>query len=149
VRLQDNIINAAVRLHKAGFRLSRGKLLNRGAGMPVLMLTTRGRKSGEPRTTILTTPLQDGDTIMVVASNNGGDRDPAWLLNLRDDPQVEVTMNGTARPMVARVADPDEKAKLWPRIIADHAHYGGYQNKTDRDIPVVVLEPASTGTSPS
>ena len=139
--LHDSIINSAVRLHKAAYRLSGGKLFNRGAGMPVLMLTTRGRKSGEPRTTILTTPLQDGDTIMVVASNNGGDRDPAWVLNLRADPHVEVTMNGTARPMTARVADAAEKAELWPRIVADHAHYGGYQNKTDRDIPVVVLEP--------
>ena len=147
--LHDAIINSAVRLHKAGYRLSRGKLLNRGAGMPVLMLTTRGRKSGEPRTTILTTPLQDGDRIMLVASNNGGDRDPAWVHNLRADPQVEVTMNGTARPMTARVAEPAEKAALWPRIVADHGHYGGYQNKTDRDIPVVVLEPSSTGTSSS
>lgn len=109
--------------------------------MPVVMLTTTGRKSGEPRTTMLTTPLQDGDAIMLVASNNGGDRDPAWLLNLRDNPKVEVTIGGRTSPMTARVADAVEKAELWPRILADHAHYGGYQDKTERDIPVVVLEP--------
>jgi deazaflavin-dependent oxidoreductase (nitroreductase family) len=135
------LLKAITGLHRAGFQLSRGKLFNRGAGMPVLMLTTTGRKSGQPRDTMLTTPLQDGDRIVLVASNNGQDRDPAWLLNLRENPKVEVTMDGTTRSMTARVADPEEKAGLWPRITADHAHYGGYQAKTDRDIPVVVLEP--------
>jgi len=127
--------------HKTVFRASNGKLLSRGAGMPVLMLTTTGRKSGQPRTTMLTSPLQDGDAIMLVASNNGDEHHPAWLLNLRDHPKVEVTMGGRTTPMTARIADADEKATLWPRIIADHANYAGYQRKTDRDIPVVVLEP--------
>lgn len=109
--------------------------------MPVLMLTTTGRKSGQPRTTMLTSPLQDGGQIMLVASNGGDDRDPAWLHNLRVDPQVQVTMEGRTVPMTAHVADATEKAELWPRIVADHANYAGYQAKTDRDIPVVVLEP--------
>lgn len=128
-------------IHEAVFRASGGKLLGRGAGMPVLMLTTTGRKSGQPRTTMLTTPLQDGGAIMLVASNGGDHRNPTWFLNLRDNPKVEVTMGGRTTPMTARVAEADEKARLWPRIVADHAHYGGYQRKTDRDIPVVVLEP--------
>ena len=138
---KDLSLKAVTRIHKAVFRASRGKLLNRGSGMPVLMLTTTGRKSGQARTTMLTSPLQDGDTIMLVASKGGDDRNPAWFLNLRDHPQVEVTMGGTTKPMTARVADADEKAVLWPRIVADHDNYAGYQRKTDRDIPVVVLEP--------
>jgi deazaflavin-dependent oxidoreductase (nitroreductase family) len=78
---------------------------------------------------------------VLVASNGGDDRNPTWFLNLRDDPDVQVTMGGTTRPMTARVADADEKATLWPRIVADHANYAGYQRKTTRDIPVVVLDP--------
>jgi deazaflavin-dependent oxidoreductase (nitroreductase family) len=138
---KDIYLKAVTRLHEAVFRASRGKLLNRGAGMPVLMLTTTGRRSGQARTTMLTSPLQDGDAIMLVASKGGDDHNPAWFLNLRDHPQVQVTMGGTTRPMNARVADADEKALLWPRIVADHDNYAGYQRKTDRDIPVVVLEP--------
>lgn len=138
---KDFSLKAVTRLHKAVFRASGGKLLGRGAGMPVLMLTTTGRKSGQPRETMLTTPLQDGDRIMLVASKGGDDRNPAWFLNLRDDPRVQVTMNGRTTPMTARAADADEKAELWPRIVADHDNYAGYQRKTERDIPVVVLEP--------
>jgi deazaflavin-dependent oxidoreductase (nitroreductase family) len=138
---RDLAVKTITRVHEAVFRVSNGKLLGRGAGMPVLMLTTTGRKSGQPRNTMLTSPLQDGDAIMLVASNNGDDRHPAWFLNLRDHPEVEVTMDGRTTPMTARIADAGEKDRLWPRIVADHAHYAGYQRKTDRDIPVVVLEP--------
>jgi deazaflavin-dependent oxidoreductase (nitroreductase family) len=141
VNFRDLMLKTVTGIHKAAYQLSGGKLLNRGSGMPVLMLTTRGRKSGQPRTTMLTSPLQDGDSIIIVASKGGDDRHPDWFLNLRDDPHVEVTMDGQARPMTARVADPAEKALLWPRLTADHANYAGYQTKTDRDIPVVVLEP--------
>jgi deazaflavin-dependent oxidoreductase (nitroreductase family) len=135
------MLKSVTAVHRAVFRASGGKLLNRGSGMPVLMLTTTGRKSGQPRTTMLTSPLQDRDAIMLVASKGGDDRNPDWFLNLRDDPAVEVTMAGHTRAMTARVADAAEKAELWPRIVADHANYAGYQSKTDRDIPVVVLEP--------
>jgi deazaflavin-dependent oxidoreductase (nitroreductase family) len=139
--MNELVLKLVTGLHKTIFTVSNGKLANRGSGMPVLMLTTTGRKSGEPRTTMLTSPLQDGGRIMLVASNGGDDRDPAWLHNLRADPQVQVTMEGRTVPMTAHVADATEKADLWPRIVADHANYAGYQAKTDRDIPVVVLEP--------
>ena len=139
---KDLIIKAVTGVHEAIFRASKGRLLNRGSGMPVLMLTTTGRKSGRPRTTMLTSPLRDGDAIMLVASKGGDDRNPAWFLNLRDDPRVQVMMDGATRPMTARVADASEKAALWPRIVADHDNYAAYQRKTTRDIPVVVLEPA-------
>jgi deazaflavin-dependent oxidoreductase (nitroreductase family) len=141
VNAKDSIIKLVTGFHKIVFRLSGGKIASRGSGMPVLMLTTTGRKSGQPRETMLTSPLQEDGRIMLVASKGGDDRNPAWLLNLRDDPKVQVTMNGATVPMTARIADPVEKAKLWPRIVADHDNYAGYQAKTERDIPVVVLEP--------
>ena len=110
--------------------------------MPVLELTTVGRKSGQPRTVMLTSPLQEGQTIVVVASRGGDDQHPAWFLNLRDHPEVEVVYQGQpARKMVARVADEAERARLWPRVVADHKNYAGYQTKTDRQIPLVLLEP--------
>lgn len=135
------MFKAVTGVHEAVFRASRGRLLGRGSGMPVLMLTTTGRKTGKLRTTMLTTPLRDGDKIVIVASKGGDDHHPTWFLNLRAEPRVEVMMGGDSRPMTAHVADAAEKAALWPRIIADHANYEGYQRKTERDIPVVVLEP--------
>jgi deazaflavin-dependent oxidoreductase (nitroreductase family) len=139
--VNDFAIKIVTTIHKTVFRASNGKLLNRGSGMPVLMLTTTGRKSGQPRETMLTSPLQDGDKVMLVASKGGDDRNPAWFLNLSAHPKVSVLMNGRRTAMTAHVADPIEKAELWPRIIADHTNYADYQAKTDRDIPVIVLEP--------
>jgi deazaflavin-dependent oxidoreductase (nitroreductase family) len=128
-------------IHRPVFRLSKGKVLGKGAGMPVLMLTTTGRKSGQKRATMLTTPLQFGDSIVLVASRGGDDHHPAWFLNLQANPTVQVEMGGATRTMTARIADTAEKAELWPKIIADHHNYAGYQAKTDRDIPVIVLTP--------
>jgi deazaflavin-dependent oxidoreductase (nitroreductase family) len=80
---------------------------------------------------------------VVVASRGGDDHHPAWFLNLRNDPNVEVALGGEPRrPMVARVADGDERARLWPLVTADHKNYAGYQTRTDREIPLVLLEPA-------
>jgi deazaflavin-dependent oxidoreductase (nitroreductase family) len=138
--VKETLLKLATGFHKLVFSASKGRIAGRGSGMPVLMLTTTGRKSGQPRTTMLTSPLLDDGRIMLVASNGGDDRDPAWLHNLRADPQVQVTMEGRTVPMTAHVADATEKAELWPRIVADHANYAGYQAKTERDIPVVVLE---------
>jgi deazaflavin-dependent oxidoreductase (nitroreductase family) len=127
--------------HEAVFRLSNGRLGNRGFGMPVVMLTTTGRKTGKQRTTMLTSPVQDGDQLVLVASYGGDDRHPTWFLNLRDNPQVEITRDGKSRRMRARVATPEEKAGLWPRVVAAYRGYGQYQKRTDRDIPLVICEP--------
>ena len=110
--------------------------------MPVVKLTTIGRKSGQPRSVMLTSPVQQGDTIVVVASRGGDDTHPAWFLNLRDNPNVEVAMKGAKRPYVARVASADERADLWPKVTAEYKNYAGYQTKTEREIPSVLLEPA-------
>jgi deazaflavin-dependent oxidoreductase (nitroreductase family) len=127
--------------HQAVYRISNGRVGNRGYGMPVLILTTTGRKSAKKRTTMLTSPVQKGDAVVLVASYGGDDRHPQWFLNLRDNPEVEITMDGKTRSMRARVASPEEKAELWPRVVEAHRGYGQYQQRTDRDIPLVICEP--------
>jgi deazaflavin-dependent oxidoreductase (nitroreductase family) len=139
----DYGLKAMNALHRIVLTVSFGRLGWSALGMPVLELTTTGRKSGEPRKVMLTSPLQLGDTLAIVASRGGDDRHPAWFLNLRDHPAVTVTMNGKSRPMQARIATPEEKAELWPRLTADHKNYAGYQSKTQRDIPLVLLAPTS------
>ena len=90
---------------------------------------------------MLTSPLQEGDKVVLIASYGGDDRHPAWYLNLRDKPDVEATMSGSKQPMRARTATEAEKAEMWPKIVSTYKGYAGYQEKTDRDIPVVILEP--------
>lgn len=130
-------------VHRVVLKVSGGRLGWDAGDMPVVELTTIGRKSGEPRSVMLTSPIQEGDTIVVVASRGGDDRHPAWFLNLRDNPDVQVTTKAGTRPMTARVASAEERARLWPLVIADHKNYAGYQTKTDREIPLVLLDPAT------
>jgi deazaflavin-dependent oxidoreductase (nitroreductase family) len=131
-------------VHRGLLKISGGRFGWNASHMPVLELTTIGRKSGRPHSVMLTSPVQDGANVVVVASRGGDDHHPAWFLNLRDNPDVEVAMNGKPKqPMRARVADADERARLWPLVTADHKNYAGYQTKTSREIPLVLLEPAS------
>src|SRR5438067_6232133 len=103
-------------IHRGLLKLSGGRIGWRAAGMPVLELTTTGRKTGQPRSVMLTSPLQEDSTIVIVASRGGDDHHPAWFLNLRDNPDVEVAYDrGPKRRMRARVADADERARLWPK----------------------------------
>jgi deazaflavin-dependent oxidoreductase (nitroreductase family) len=135
------IMNAT---HRVALKLTGDRIGKNLLGMPSLELTTIGRKSGQPRSCMLTAPLIEGDTIVVVASRGGDDTHPAWLLNLRDNPSVEVALVGEAkRPMHARVATAEERARMWPIIAAKHKNYAGYQKRTDREIPLVLLEPVS------
>jgi deazaflavin-dependent oxidoreductase (nitroreductase family) len=130
-------------LHRVILKASFGKVGWSAMGMDALELTTIGRKSGEPRAVMLTSPLQEGDTIVIVASRGGDDHHPAWYLNLQANPDVEVSLKGgPAKPMKAHVADAEERARLWPKLTADHKNYADYQTKTDREIPVVLLTPA-------
>ena len=140
---KDAIFKVVTRLHRAVFDLTQGKLTGKASGMPVVKLTTIGRKSGQRRTTMLTSPLVEGDTVILVASFGGDDRDPAWFGNLVANPDVEVVMSGSTTTMRARVASGDERTRLWETLTAEHANYAGYQRKTSRQIPVVVLEPSS------
>jgi deazaflavin-dependent oxidoreductase (nitroreductase family) len=138
---KDVIAKSITTFHRFVFDVSKGKVAGKASGMPVVKLTTTGRKSGQPRTTMLTTPLEEGDSVVLVASYGGDDRDPMWYSNLVANPDVEVVMNGGNRKMRARVAEGDERTRLWETLTAKHANYAGYQRKTSRQIPVVVLEP--------
>lgn len=127
--------------HRAALKLTGGRWPKKLLGMEPLELFTTGRRSGERRGTLLTAPLVDGDTVIVVASKGGHESNPAWYLNLVADPEVEIERDGITRPYTARTADAAEKAELWPRIVAVAKNYEGYQRNTDRDIPVVICEP--------
>ena len=130
-------------LHRAVMTVTFGKLGWRAGPMPVVELTTTGRKSGQPRTVLLTSPVQEGDTWVLVASRGGDDHHPAWFLNIQADPNVEARRGGRSRKrMRARVATPEERARLWPRVTATYKGYANYQRKTEREIPLVLLEPA-------
>lgn len=130
-------------IHRGVLKVSGGHLGWSTGKMPVVELTTIGRKTGQPRTVMLTSPVQEGNTIVIVASRGGDDHHPAWFLNLRDHPEVQVVTGGNReRTMRARVATADERAALWPRVTAAYKGYANYQTKTDREIPLVLLEPA-------
>src|SRR3954452_11053224 len=113
-------------VHRGLIKLTGGRV-GWQVAMPVLELTTTGRKSGQPRSVLLTSPHQEGDTWVVVASRGGDDTHPAWFLNLRDNPEVEVSLKGgPKRPMSAGIADAGELARLWPKITADFKTCGQY-----------------------
>jgi deazaflavin-dependent oxidoreductase (nitroreductase family) len=110
-------------------------------GAPILILTTKGRHSGEPRVM----PLiygRHGDDYLVVASKGGSDQPPAWYLNLEADPSVEVQVKADRFRARARTATPDEKPPLWRTMTEIWPDYDAYQRNTEREIPVVVLERA-------
>jgi deazaflavin-dependent oxidoreductase (nitroreductase family) len=138
---KDAVFKAITGFHRVVFDMSKGKVTGKAGGMPVVKLTTVGRKTGQPRSTMLTSPLEEGDNVVLVASYGGDDRDPMWYSNLVANPDVEVVMSGSKRPMHARVAEGEERTRLWETLTAKHANYAGYQRKTSRQIPVVVLEP--------
>ena len=138
---KDAVFKVITQFHQAVFDLSKGRVTGKASGMPVVKLTTIGRKTGQRRSTMLTSPLEEGENVVLVASYGGHDRDPMWYSNLVANPEVEVTMSGTSRTMHARVAEGDERTRLWETLTAKHANYAGYQRKTARQIPVVVLEP--------
>jgi deazaflavin-dependent oxidoreductase (nitroreductase family) len=138
----DLVLRTANTLHRTLLKLSGGRVGGRLLNMPVLELFTTGRQSGQPRSVMLTSPLQDGDSIVVIASRGGDDQSPAWLLNLRDNPHVEVALPGKPKQaMHAHVATPEERARLWPLVTAAHKNYADYQRRTERVIPVVLLQP--------
>jgi deazaflavin-dependent oxidoreductase (nitroreductase family) len=126
--------------HLVVYRLSRGRFLSRVAGMPVLLLTTTGRRSGKPRTTPLTF-FRDGADLVAIASNGGADRPPDWSLNLQQNPRAIVEIGTEELTVQARTASAEERERLWVGITATYSGYARYQNKTARQIPVLILTP--------
>jgi len=131
----------AAGLHRLLLRVTGGRVGHHLAGMKVVELHTVGRTSGLPRSTVLSTPVEGPEGLVLVASEGGADGHPDWYLNLVKTPAVEVTIDGQRRPFLARTASAEEKARLWPRIVAAYGGYAGYQQRTGREIPVVICEP--------
>ena len=145
-------VDPYLRFHKYIYERSDGRLGKHSNRVPALLLTTTGRKSGRARTNGLTYCRDRGDLI-VVASNGGSDRPPAWLLNLQAHPVVTVRVGRSVIKATARVAGPEERAQLWPLVNRSNrgmarifhpgvsGRYDVYQRHTSRAIPVVVITP--------
>ncbi len=137
---KDNVLKVVNTFHRSLIRLTFGKKGWNMAGMPVVKLTTVGRKSGKGRTVMLTSPIQLEDEIILVASRGGDDQHPDWFLNLERNPLVTVETLSDMRTMFAEVSKSPEREKLWLEIIKNYPNYAAYQDKTDRLIPVIVLK---------
>ena len=138
----DRYLKVMNGVHKGLLRLSGGRFGWTAMDMPVLELTTTGRRSGRPRSVMLTSPHREGERIVIVASKGGEDSHPAWFLNLRENPQVMVSMKDAPDvPMTARVASLEQRDWLWSIVSDKQTRYVEYQEKTDREIPLVLLEP--------
>lgn len=122
------------------YRVSGGRILGRVNKAPVLLLTTTGRKSGKQRTAPVVY-LADGENLVVIGSNAGHGRTPAWSLNLEADPEAEVEVGRERREVRARVAEGEERADLWRRHNEQYSGFDEYEARTDRDIALFVLEP--------
>lgn len=131
------------KLHPSLYSLTGGRIGGKVMGLPVLLLTTRGRKSGQPRTVALTY-LPSGNDCVVIASCLGEPKHPAWYRNLENNPAVEIEIGGSKRSARARVAEGVERETLWRRMADLLPDYDEYATRTTRRIPVVVLEPHST-----
>lgn len=143
--LRSQLVDAGMKSANAVHRLIRsvsgGRLGDTVMGMPAVELEVTGRTSGRPRRVMLTAPVHDATRTVLVASKGGDDRHPEWYRNLEVNPDVTVTIGGVTTPMRARTASTEEKADLWPTILAAYKGYGDYQRRTERDIPVVICEP--------
>lgn len=138
----ERVMKWVGRIHTALYKATRGVLGARADGLDMLLLTTRGRRTGRLRTTPLPW-FRSGDDLLLIASFGGSERDPAWLANLRAEPQVRIQVRGRKGRVHARVAEGPEREALWKEVTARHPRYLEYQDRTDRRIPVVVLTGAA------
>lgn len=142
--MRDSRVRRMSRLHTLLFRSTGGRVGKRFVDNDMLLLTTRGRVTGTQHTVPLLY-LRDGEKLVVIASYGGRDHPPDWYLNLARDPQVTVELPGSRFEMVARTATEEERSEWWPRVVAAYDGYAVYQSKTAREIPVVILDPTSSG----
>ena len=136
---RPSTIKAAASFHALLYRATRGRLGRRLGGHPVLLLTTTGRHSGKKHTVPLLY-LREGADLVIVASFAGHDRHPAWYLNLKAGPQAVAQVEGARFPVLARDATPEERPRLWALAVAEYPGYAGYQQRTTRLIPLVLLQ---------
>jgi deazaflavin-dependent oxidoreductase (nitroreductase family) len=128
-------------VHDVLLKVSGGRIGRTVFGMQAVQLHTTGRKSGQRRTVWLTSPVRDDARTVLIASKGGDHRHPDWYHNLTANPDVEITVDEVTKPFRARTATAEEKAELWPQVVAAYKGYAGYQQRTGRDIPVVICEP--------
>jgi deazaflavin-dependent oxidoreductase (nitroreductase family) len=128
-------------LHTAIYKASRGRIGGTAYGAPVILIESVGRKSGKRRTHPLICG-EDDERLVIVASKGGIERHPAWYLNLKANPETTVWWKGEQRRVLARDATDEERERLWPMMVETYRPYESYQRRTDRRIPIVVLEPA-------
>ena len=135
------VLNRLIPGHTLVYRASGGHIGHRFPGMPpVLLLDHVGAKSGTKRTSPLVY-VDDGADVVLVASKGGHPRHPAWFHNLRANPDATIQVGSERRAVKARVANAEERKRLWPKAVATYGGYAGYQERTDREIPIVILEP--------
>jgi deazaflavin-dependent oxidoreductase (nitroreductase family) len=135
------VLRRLMGVHTQVYRLSQGMVGHRFPGAPpMLLLDHVGARSGVKRTTPLVY-VEDGPDVVLVASKGGHPKHPAWYHNLRANPDTTVQIGSEHRPVHARVATPQERERLWPKAVATYSGYDGYQQRTEREIPLVVLEP--------
>lgn len=136
------VLSRVMKVHTAVYQATRGRIGHRfPGGPPMLLLDHVGAKSGTRRTTPLVY-VADGDALVIVASKGGNPTNPAWFHNLRAHPDTTVLVGSERRDVQARVARPDERPRLWAKAVETYGGYRGYQERTEREIPLVVLEPA-------
>lgn len=136
----DWLFKLFTKLQVAVFRRTNGKSMASMRGMPVLLLTSVGRKTRQPRTTPLMY-IRDGNNYVITASNNGRDKHPAWFYNLQADPQVVIEVPGQRLEVTASIVGPAEYKGLWTRLVAQAPFFDGYRKGTTRSIPLVQLKP--------
>ena len=136
--LTDVFTRTVTAVHAQVYKRTGGKVGGKAGSVTMGLLTTTGRKSGQPRTTPLNI-MADGDRWLLVASYGGDDRDPQWFKNLQFNPEARIQLGGETIPVRATVASEEEKKALWPKVVESYRGYEGYQRKTSRDIPVVIL----------
>ncbi len=136
---KSKLVELFWRVHLQLYRWSAGRVGGRLQGLPVLLLTTIGRKSGQPRTTPLTY-LPHRGTYVVIASYLGEPRHPAWFLNIQANSEVELQIGGERISARAREATGTERDQLWAEVVAKNPDYAEYQARTRRKIPVLILE---------
>jgi F420H(2)-dependent quinone reductase len=135
------VLRRAMGLHTTLYRATGGRIGHRFPGSPpMLLLEHVGARSGVRRTSPLVY-VSDGENVVIVASKGGYPRHPAWYHNLMAHPDVDVQVGTRRRPVQARVAGPEERKRLWPMAVRAYSGYTGYQERTEREIPLVILEP--------
>ena len=136
----QRLFNELTRAHTLAYRVTGGLVGEHVPGLPpMLLLDHVGAKSGKKRTTPLAY-LRDGENIVIVASKGGSRRNPAWFHNLRANSETTVQVGSRRFAVTARVATAEERARLWPKVVATYGGYEGYQRRTEREIPLVILE---------